>query len=132
MPTILAVDDERMVLEAVSEALQGEGYWVLAANGARTALAACEADVNIDLLITDIQMPGMDGRQLAKHFSRKYPRSAVLYMTGYFVRPTSASPDDLLDGHPVLVKPFLPETLADLVRKLLHTGVQAAKLSHSG
>jgi hypothetical protein len=59
MPTILVVDDEPAVLNSVALALRGRGYRILPAMSAKAALATCEAEEEIDLLISDIQMPGM-------------------------------------------------------------------------
>lgn len=125
MATILVVDDEPLVLQVVSHILTSRGHWVLPASSAQRAIAAFEAEVDIDLLITDLQMPGMDGRQLARHFCQKYPKSPVLYMTAYFLRPDAATPSARFDGHRVLVKPFRPATLLEFVNDLLHTGSSA-------
>jgi hypothetical protein len=59
MPTILVVDDEPAVLNSVALALRGQGYRILPAMSAKAALAICKAEEEIDLLISDIQMPGM-------------------------------------------------------------------------
>jgi len=82
--TILLVEDEAAVREVTREALEMGGYRVLAADGpvAATHIAADEANA-IDLLLTDVVMPGTNGVELARRIRQLRPGLATLFMTGY-------------------------------------------------
>ncbi len=117
--TVLVVEDEEVVRALVREILQAARYSVLeAANGAE-ALALCEKHPGpIHLLVTDLVMPGMSGRELARFLVPLRRGMKVLYMSGYSV-------DTLFEGgvpeagSAFLQKPFTPTTLARQVRELL-------------
>jgi len=82
--TILLVEDERLVRRVVTGILRKNGYTVLDAGSGPEALAIFERyEGPIDLLITDVVMPELNGRQLADMITAKHPRVAVLYMSGY-------------------------------------------------
>ncbi len=116
--TILVVDDEPRVLEVTSRVLRGLGYTVLEAGDPAAALAVAESGAAFDLLLTDLVMPGMNGRALAEHLADLRPALPVLFMSGY--DPETVFADGLLDpGAPFLSKPFGRETLASCVRALL-------------
>jgi PAS domain S-box-containing protein len=117
--TVLLVEDESQVRRLVFEVLQERGYKVLAAKDGLEAIPLEEnyAD-RIDLLITDVVMPGMSGRELAKHVTSARPETKVLFISGYT--------DDALLRHGVtgpgtafLQKPFALEDLLQRVRALL-------------
>ena len=117
--TVLLVEDESQVRRLVFEVLQARGYKVLAAKDGLEAIPLEEnyAD-RIDLLITDVVMPGMSGRELAKHVTAARPDTKVLFMSGYT--------DDAVLRHGVtgpgtafLQKPFALEDLLQRVRALL-------------
>jgi len=80
--TILIVDDDDYVRRATARALRSRGYTVLEAGNGRTALVTLPT-ANIDLLLTDIVMPGMNGRVLAEAAQARFPELKVLMMTGY-------------------------------------------------
>lgn len=106
--TILAVDDEPDLLEAIRRILTRRGYAVLPAGDAGSALEVCRThDGPIDLLLTDVRMPGTGGHELVAAARRVRPGLAVLYLSG------------LADGYgfdaPVLGKPFTPAGLAEAV-----------------
>ena len=83
--TILIVDDEPDVLSFVEEVLVHYGYQPLLATTGEEALEICEGrEPNIDLLITDVFLPSMQGNELACLFKEKYPKTKILYMSGYF------------------------------------------------
>jgi len=82
-PTVLIVDDEESIRRLVDRILQSAGYVTrLAANGAE-ALAAAEGPDPIDLLVTDMMMPVMNGDEVARRLRQKHPTLKVLYYTGY-------------------------------------------------
>jgi two-component system, cell cycle sensor histidine kinase and response regulator CckA len=82
--TVLLVDDEWLVLGAMREILRAQGYTVLEANRGEDALRICEEHEGpIDLLLTDVVMPEMNGRELASRVSEARPGIKVIYMSGY-------------------------------------------------
>jgi CheY-like chemotaxis protein len=117
--TILLVKDEEVVRELACDALQQNGYQVLAAGDPEEALAICEkVEGNIHLLLTDVVMPGMSGRQLAERLTSRYQEMKVLYISGY--AENAISHHGVLDpGIAFLAKPFTPNVLVSRVRKVL-------------
>ncbi|HKW68565.1 MAG TPA: ATP-binding protein [Terriglobales bacterium] len=117
--TVLVVDDTEVVRNAVTRDLRGVGYAVLSASNATEALLLSDQHKGpIHLLVADVVMPGMNGRELARHLLRKRPNLRVLFMTGYD-KDTIAS-DDLMDAsQPVLYKPFSSLELFAALGKLL-------------
>jgi two-component system, cell cycle sensor histidine kinase and response regulator CckA len=116
---VLVVEDEEAVRTMTGRLLQSEGYRVLEAGDGREALKLIEGGVaRVDLIITDVAMPTMNGRELADRVKRLRPALPVLFMSGYtddeMVRRGLIEPD-----HPFLSKPFTPEVLASKVRRLI-------------
>lgn len=116
-PTVLLVDDEPELRAVVAYVLTEEGCRVLEADGAEPALALLRSGAAIDLLFTDITMPGTDGLQLAAAAKRLRPELPVLYTSAYGAD---------VDGHrtrfgPVLEKPWRPAQLQAVLRELLPT-----------
>jgi DNA-binding NtrC family response regulator len=122
MPTILVVDDQLLVLNVVCQTLMAQGYRILSATCARAALEVCESSRRLDLLITDVEMPGTSGPNLAKAISEKFPDLPVLYMTGYLLRPPIDASYNGIEGRNIIMKPFLPTTLVKVVNRILNTG----------
>jgi len=117
--TILVVEDEPAVLALSQRALEAQGYVVLAASDATTALRLVERHGGtIHLLLTDVVMPGMSGRDLADQLAARRPGTRVLYMSGY---PGDAvvQHGELQPGAAFLQKPFSPDGLARKVRDVL-------------
>jgi CheY-like chemotaxis protein len=117
--TVLVVDDEPTVRLFVSETLISLGYVVIEAADSQAGLQLLRSDTPIDLLITDIGLPGgLDGRQLAHIGQEQRPALLVLLMTGY-AQPSVA--DELLPrpAIPTLIKPFALEALTTKVSELL-------------
>jgi CheY-like chemotaxis protein len=81
-PTVLVVDDEPLVLDVLAESLAVPGYRVVTAREGYEALRVL-ADRNVDLMITDIKMPGLDGTQLGIQAKLMRPRLHVIYITGF-------------------------------------------------
>jgi PAS domain S-box-containing protein len=115
---VLLAEDEGIVRRLMVQTLRREGWEVLdAPSGAEALRLARERGLSLDLLVTDIMMPGMSGRELAERLRRTQPDLPVLFVTGF------SSEDDPRrlpgSGVALLQKPFLPESLVARVRELL-------------
>ena len=117
--TLLVVDDEPSIRALVMESLSAQGYQVLeAANGA-AALELIQSGVALDLLVTDVGLPGtLNGRQLADAARSLRPELPVLFITGY-AESQAVGDGDLAAGMRVLSKPFTLDTLERRVQRLL-------------
>jgi two-component system cell cycle sensor histidine kinase/response regulator CckA len=116
--TVLLVEDEDAVRAVARQVLARHGYAVLEARGPEDALALTETTQAVDLLLTDIVMPGLGGRALAAQFAARRPGTHVLFMSGY--------PDAAIGRHQMLErglaflqKPFSAEALLRKVREVL-------------
>ncbi|MBK9712023.1 MAG: PAS domain S-box protein [Kouleothrix sp.] len=121
--TILLVEDEPAVRMLAARTLREQGYAVIEApqGDAALALAASYAGGTIDLLLTDVVMPGMSGKLLAEALQRQFPTIRVLYISGY--TDNAIVHQGRLDpGVAFLPKPFAPATLARKVREVLDSG----------
>ena len=122
--TVLLVEDEAMVRRFARRVLQSQGYTILEARDGEEAMAVAErTEGPIDVLVTDVVMPGMSGRELAVELVRRRPGLRVLYMSGYT--------DDAIAEHGVLEpgislveKPFTRDGLAAMLRKVLARRVE--------
>ncbi len=113
---VLLVEDEAGVRHAVSRMLTALDYVVYSAADGTEALSRAEHIDNLSLLLTDMTMPGMSGRELAERMHAIRPDLRVLYMSGYLPGP---EPDGLGHDSLVLPKPFTSRTLADAVARAL-------------
>jgi PAS domain S-box-containing protein len=117
--TLLLVEDEDSVRELVRNVLRESGYRVLEASRGAEALELSELFAGrIDLLVTDVVMPGMSGRELARRLVSSRPQIKVLYISGYADNAVWY-PGGLDAGGAFLQKPFSPEALARKVREAL-------------
>lgn len=114
---VLVVDDEPGLRELVCRTLQAEGYRTMEAGHGGEALEVMDA-IPVDLVVTDVVMPGMDGRELGRRLSQRWPDLPILYISAYDVNdifrrgsPTSSAP--------FLQKPFPMEELITTVRELI-------------
>lgn len=115
--TILLVDDEADVRSVVRQVLHRRGYTLLSAgNGAQALQIVGSYTGRLDLLITDVLMPGMSGRELYDQLVVRYPDLKVLYISGYADEAFRRNPGA---GAAFLAKPFRLETLATKVRNVL-------------
>ncbi len=118
--TILLVDDEPQVVTLVREMLLREGYHVLGAGDGEEALQiAAQPEHHIDLLLTDIVMPQMNGRELADRLKSERAGLRVLYMSGFMKEAILKYYGISITGIPFLQKPFTRETLSRKVREVL-------------
>jgi CheY-like chemotaxis protein len=117
--TVLLVDDEPAVRGLVREVLRRHGYTVVEAADGATGLRLCaEYPAPIHLVLTDVVMPGMGGREMAQQAARLRPRLRFLFMSGYTEDPRVR--DDLMQpGAAFLQKPFTPGVLTRRVREVL-------------
>ncbi len=117
--TMLLVEDDAQVRELARTVLVAQGYFVIEAASAEDAVRICESDgTHIQLLLTDVIMPGMSGRELAKRVTSSNPMMRVLYMSGYTYN-VIASGGTLEPGVAFLQKPFTPAALLEKVREVL-------------
>lgn len=117
--TILLVEDEAIVRELALRILQEHGYHVLTARSGGEALSQLEQHQGkVDLLLTDMVMPNLSGRNLALHVHATWPDIRVLYMSGY-AQENTRTLDELSLKNNYLQKPFPPAALARKVREVL-------------
>jgi PAS domain S-box-containing protein len=117
--TVLVIDDEPSIRMLVTEVLEELGYTAIEAADGPSGLKVLQSDVRIDLLVTDVGLPGgMNGRQVADAARVSRPGLKVLFITGY--AENAAVGNGYLDaGMQVLTKPFVMETLASRIRDLI-------------
>jgi signal transduction histidine kinase len=116
--TILVVEDEEEVRTLITEYLTELGYRTLSARDGTSGLAILESDETIDLILTDVGLPGMNGRQIADAARETRPKIKVLFMTGYAAN-VALDGGGLAEGMQILAKPFAMETLSNKVAQLL-------------
>jgi two-component system cell cycle sensor histidine kinase/response regulator CckA len=127
--TILLVEDDPQLRQLSSSVLAHCGYNVLTASTPEEGLAVCEANrSNIRLLVTDVVMPRMNGRQLAERITRICPKVRVLYISGY--TDNAIVHYGVLDaGLWFLPKPFTLSSLVAKVREVLDAGTDSAPIA---
>lgn len=117
--TVLVVEDEQQVLKIIESMLARKGYTVLTATRGEAAIAVSEeTSASIDLLVTDVGIPGMDGSKVWEAVRRSHPSIRVLFISGY---PEDFVPlQDIGDGKRIfLQKPFGSDTLLRRIREIL-------------
>jgi CheY-like chemotaxis protein len=124
--TILVVDDEPSIRMLLTDALEEIGFNVIEAHDGPTGLKLLQSDATIDLLITDVGLPGgMNGRQLADAARATRPELKVLFITGYAENAIIGN-GQLAPGMQVLTKPFVVEALAGRVLDMIKDGTGPA------
>ena len=117
--TILLVDDEPLIRMLAAEQLEDLGYHVVEAEDAAAAIRLFDATGHIDLLISDVGLPGgMNGRQLADTLRGKQPGLEVLFITGY-AENAVLNHGHLAAGMHVITKPFQMDNFSRRVKQLL-------------
>ena len=115
--TILLVEDEPAILKMIRIMLEQHGYAVLTASSPTAALSLAENHSDgIHLVLTDVVMPEMNGRDLAEKLTSRYPDLKVLFMSGY-TADTIAHQGVLDNGIAFIQKPF---SIQDMIQKIRH------------
>lgn len=116
--TILLVEDDAIVRSVVVEALTEAGYRVLQADDGHSGLALLKSTIPIDLLVTDIGLPGLDGRQLADEARKTRPALNILFMTGY-AEVAAGAAGFLSTGMALITKPFATDHLMARIKAMI-------------
>jgi two-component system, cell cycle sensor histidine kinase and response regulator CckA len=119
LATILLVEDEASVRSVTREVLEAEGYRVVEAEDAIDGIRVCEQfRGKIDLVLTDVVMPGMNGREMARKLTERHAGLKIMFMSGYTDNPVLR--EAFSDYHTVyLQKPFTVQTLCGKVKDML-------------
>ena len=117
-PVVLLVDDEHVIRALGRRILERHGFVVLDASSATDALRVARDANRIDLLVTDLSMPGMNGHDLAEELTRDDDRLAVLFLSGAGVHELERAVG-ARRASAFLEKPFTPGSLVDALRQLL-------------
>jgi CheY-like chemotaxis protein len=127
--TIMVVEDEDSLRALMERALRGRGYHVIVASNGEQAAAMGERVAGpIDLLLTDIVMPGMNGPDLAQWLVRRRPDMKVLFVSGFAHQMATGS--GIMSSHAAfLQKPFTPDLLASTVRRVLDRSPMAGSVA---
>jgi len=116
---VLLVEDEEQILSLATRILEDQGYRVLSARSPEEACRLAERpDGKIDLLLTDVVMPGMNGKELRGRIAALRPGIKTLFMSGY-TADAIAHRGVLDEGVAFVQKPFTIRSLAEMVRKVL-------------
>jgi DNA-binding response OmpR family regulator len=117
---LLIVDDEMPILNLVTRILATDNYEISSANSGETAAELIQQAEfpGVDLLVTDLMMPGMNGRQLADLVRQRWPAARVLYVTG-FADTLFTGLQELGDGESFVEKPFGTDGLLEATRLLM-------------
>jgi CheY-like chemotaxis protein len=116
--TILVVEDDDGVRQYASEILRDLNYQILEARDSETALRLLDADKKFDLLLTDVVLPGKNGRELATEIEKRRPGVKVIFMTGYS-RNAIVHHGRLDRGTELITKPLTEGVLARKIRQVL-------------
>ena len=121
-PVVLVVDDDPAVVDLVARVLDGLGCRTLTAGTSRRALAVAESLERLDLLITDVNVPGGGGRHLAVEVGAIHPSARVIYISG-FPSEQIAQEGIVTGAQTFLAKPFAIGELAEAVSQLVPLAV---------
>lgn len=117
--TILVVEDNDAVRSFTTDTLREFGFNVIEAVDASEALKILDRNRSVDLLFTDIGLPGLNGRELAATVQRRYPNLRVMFTSGYAQMPSPTTSSALMEI-PLLSKPFTRAQLYDQIANVLH------------
>ena len=120
--TILVVDDDPPLRRLIRAALESRGYVVIEArNGAEATDIVRKHQAPIDLVLSDVEMPHVDGFELVERLHQMCPETGVLYMTGASHKvPVRGGLKE--SGHAYLYKPFTPDKLVEAIEDVLNAG----------
>src|SRR5689334_4739806 len=125
--TILVVDDEETVRTYVHRILSMRGYQVIGAHDGVDALdQITRAGGAVDLLLTDVRMPRMDGSELAQRLVALYPQTPVIYMSGYPFDVDAERQRNPTRTCAFLSKPFTPKLLSEAIASCLPSGLRTS------
>jgi CheY-like chemotaxis protein len=116
--TVLVIEDEQMVRELVVSVLHDLNYAALEAVDGPSGLKILQSEARIDLLVTDIGLPGMNGRQLAEAARERRPDLKILFITGY-AENAAITGGFLVPGMEMMTKPFAVDALAARIRDMI-------------
>ncbi len=119
--SVLVVEDDAAVRMLVADVLEGLGYRVIEAADGLTALPVLASDARIDLLVSDVGLPGMNGREVAEIARRYRPELKILFVTGY-AEQAAVRGEFLGDGMEMITKPFPIDLLAARISALIGGG----------
>jgi PAS domain S-box-containing protein len=119
--TVLVVEDDAQVRMLILEVLRDLKYHALEASSPEQALALIDTQRRIDLMISDVGLPGLNGRQLAEIARSRKPGLKILFITGY-VAQGGVRGEFLEPGMDMLMKPFALDALTDKIREMIHSG----------
>jgi CheY-like chemotaxis protein len=112
--SVLVVEDEPMILDIVADELSDAGFTVLQAKTGEEAVAILDSEALVDLLLTDIRLPGsLDGWCVAERARERFSTLPVIYVTGYSGKPVRQVPDSVL-----LMKPYRPSAVVNAAKGL--------------
>jgi PAS domain S-box-containing protein len=117
---VLVVEDQDVVRLLIVEVLNDLGYRALETSDSAAALRILQSSQRVDLLVSDIGLPGLNGRQLADAARIRRPALKVLFVTGY--AENAAGGSFLEAGMEIIIKPFAIDVLADKIRAMIQTG----------
>jgi CheY-like chemotaxis protein len=121
-PTVLVVDDEPGIRQIARRILEDGGYEITEAEGGLEAIALLAQGHPLDLLMADLDMPGLGGDEMVRRIRATRPDLKVLYVTGHIDRLMDARP--LWEGEAFLEKPFNPVGLREAISLLLYGTVK--------
>jgi CheY-like chemotaxis protein len=118
--SVLVVEDEPLILDIIADELNDAGFNVIQATTGEEAVAILDSTPFIDLLLTDIRLPGsVDGWGVAERARERFSKLPVIYVTGYSGKPIRQVPDSIL-----LMKPYRPSAVVKAARGLGVTPVR--------
>jgi CheY-like chemotaxis protein len=124
--TVMIVEDEDLVRRVVKRILEAYGYHVLEAGNGKKALSICkEYQEKIDILFTDVVMPGMTGKDLVENWIQMRPETKILFTSGY-TENVIIHQGNLEAGINFIQKPYRPEFLATKIREVLDSQISSA------
>ena len=115
---ILLVEDDPSVRMLIADVLHELGYTAIEVSDSRAALPVIQSDARLDLMVSDVGLPGIDGRKLAEIAREHRPALKILFVTGY-AQHAKVRDDFLGSGMSMLTKPFALDALGHKIREML-------------